>query len=301
MSYSTLVAVFIAALLVLVVWAAFVVHSWFRANRKEINLDYQRQTTSPDPWPHAGVSSLKGRRKYMEDTYQAVICLNNQPKNAFFGVYDGHGGARAAEYAADHLHKQIVRGPLQNDPVRAIQQGFQETDRHFLELANRAMYEDGSTAITALVQDGMLYVGNVGDSRCVLSCGGRAIELSRDHKPTRDDEKKRIHDKGGRIIRVGIWRVQGVLAVTRALGDRRLKQFVTSEPEITTHKLGPEDDLLVLASDGIWDVLTSQQAIDIARAQPDVKTAARVLTEAAIRLNSMDNVTALVVDLSRFR
>jgi serine/threonine protein phosphatase PrpC len=106
--------------------------------------------------------------------------------------------------------------------------------------------------------------------------------------------------------------VQGVLAVTRAFGDRRLKTYVSAEPEIKSWPLAEGDDFLILASDGVWDVLNSQQAVDIVRqavadtatsegGRGDIKEAARRLTNAAYSYHSMDNITSLVVDLRQFR
>ncbi len=113
--------------------------------------------------------------------------------------------------------------------------------------------------------------------------------------------------------------MQGVLAVTRSFGDRKLKQFVCAEPEIKSWPLSEGDDFLVLASDGVWDVLSSQAAVDIVRQSMgggsssssstgggngtlgDVKHAAERLTNAAYSYHSMDNITSLVVDLRGFR
>lgn len=175
-------------------------------------------------------------------------------------------------------------------------------------------WDDGSTAVSALIVNRTIYVANVGDSRAVLCVqGGRAVDMSADHKPNREDEKARIEKLGGRIIHYGTWRVQGVLAVTRALGDRRLKAYVSAEPEIKSWKLQDGDDFLILASDGVWDVLSSQAAVDIVRqcmsetaggmsgGGGDVKEAARRLTNAAYSYHSMDNITSLVIDLRHFR
>lgn len=210
----------------------------------------------------------------------------------------------------------------------ALQEGFKDLDHQWLELANLNGWDDGSTAITVLIVNKTLYVGNVGDSRAVLcSSGGRAIDMSHDHKPAREDEKARIEKLGGKVIHYGTWRVQGVLAVSRAFGDRRLKAYVSAEPELKTRALQDGDDFLILASDGVWDVLTSQEAVDIVRqavadgphanhggtgapgtaggamhqAASDIKDAARRLTNAAYGRHSMDNITTLVINLSHFR
>jgi serine/threonine protein phosphatase PrpC len=78
-----------------------------------------------------------------------------------------------------------------------------------------------------------------------------------DHKPDRDDETKRINDLGGRVIHWGRWRVEGVLAVSRSIGDAKLKPYVTAEPEIVEHEIETDDMFLVIASDGVWDTMSS--------------------------------------------
>lgn len=135
----------------------------------------------------------------------------------------------------------------------------------------------------------------------MLCSNGRAVELSQDHKPSRGDEKQRIESLGGRIIHYGTWRVEGVLAVTRAFGDRRLKKYVSSEPEIQQHKLNDNDDWLILATDGVWDVLSSQAVCDICMHTQDCKKAAEIITLNAYKANSADNITAMVIDLRQFR
>lgn len=247
-------------------------------------------------------------------------------------MYDGHGGARCSSYAAQNLHELIMKHNYNEHPQLALQEGFKDLDHHWLEMANLNGWDDGTTAITVLIVNKILYVANVGDSRAVLcSAQGRAVDMSVDHKPAREDEKARIEKLGGRIIHYGTWRVQGVLAITRAFGDRRLKTYVTAEPEIKSWPLGEGDDFLILASDGVWDVLSSQAAVDIVRqavaesagdpnpaalasgvdgftAAPalssgggDVKDAARRLTNAAYSYHSMDNITSMVIDLRQFR
>jgi hypothetical protein len=94
-----------------------------------------------------------------------------------------------------------------------------------------------------------------GDSRAILvQRGARAVALSRDHKPSLPDETKRITDLGGKVIFWGRWRVEGILAVSRAIGDRHLKPYVTPEPEVCEWALTDRDCFLVLATDGIWCV-----------------------------------------------
>ena len=106
-------------------------------------------------------------------------------------------------------------------PQLALTEGFKDLDHHWLEMAALNGWDDGSTAVSVLIVNRTIYVANVGDSRAVLCTqGGRAIDMSADHKPARDDEKARIEKLGGRVIHYGTWRVQGVLAVSRSIGVR---------------------------------------------------------------------------------
>jgi serine/threonine protein phosphatase PrpC len=167
----------------------------------------------------------------------------------------------------------------------------------------------------------LLSLRRFSSQRAVLCSSGRAIDMSHDHKPAREDEKARIEKLGGKVIHYGTWRVQGVLATSRSFGDRRLKTYVTAEPEVKTRQLQDGDDFLILASDGVWDVLSSQEAVDIVKqaiseGSPsnttsngsvngtltgDIKDAARRLTNAAYGRHSMDNITSMVINLGQFR
>lgn len=242
-----------------------------------------------------GVYSIQGQRGHMEDSYYANIDL------PYFGVFDGHGGSRCSEFITTQLYTHIVKHNIYDGCESAIVQGFRQTDYDWLQLATHNSYDDGSTAICGIICNNILYVASCGDSRAVLCSNGRAIDMSVDHKPSRTDEKQRIESLGGRIIHYGTWRVEGVLAVTRSFGDRRLKKYVTAEPEIHTHQLTQNDDWLILATDGVWDVLSSQNVVDTAITCNDCKAAAELITMNAYRANSADNITCMVIDLRTLR
>jgi protein phosphatase 1L len=82
--------------------------------------------------------------------------------------------------------------------------------------------------------------------------------LSEDHKPSRNDEQDRIEADGGAVIWAGTWRVSGVLAVSRAFGDRALKKFVISLPDVRHEGMAGGEEYIVLASDGLWDVISNR-------------------------------------------
>ncbi|KAK7372181.1 hypothetical protein VNO80_05552 [Phaseolus coccineus] len=131
----------------------------------------------------------------------------------------------------------------------------------------------GSTACVAVIRGSKLIVGNAGDSRCVLSRKGQAHNLSKDHKPDLEAEKDRILKAGG-FIQVG--RVNGSLNLARAIGDMEFKQnkylpaekqIVTADPDVTSVELCDDDEFLVIACDGIWDCMSSQQLVDFIHQQ----------------------------------
>lgn len=135
----------------------------------------------------------------------------------------------------------------------------------------------GSTCVVSVIKGNTLTTANAGDSRAVLCRKGRAVALSRDHKPMDEDERARIQNAGG-FVQEG--RVNGSLALSRAIGDLEYKQskqlsaelqIVTAHPEITTFELQEGDEFLVIACDGIWDVLTNQQTVDYVRQRLDAK------------------------------
>ncbi|XWS48526.1 hypothetical protein CRYUN_Cryun13aG0085600 [Craigia yunnanensis] len=206
-----------------------------------------------------GYSSFRGKRATMEDFYDIKTSKINGQTICMFGIFDGHGGSRAAEYLKQHLFENLMKHPqFMTDTKLAISETYKQTDVDFLGSERDTYRDDGSTASTAVLVGNHLYVANVGDSRTVISKAGKAIPLSEDHKPNRCDERKRIENAGGVVMWAGTWRVGGVLAMSRAFGNRMLKQFVVAEPEIQDKEIDEEFELLVLASDGLWDVVPNE-------------------------------------------
>ncbi|KAA8542002.1 hypothetical protein F0562_023154 [Nyssa sinensis] len=171
----------------------------------------------------------------------------------------------------------------------------------------------GSTACVAIIQNNQLLVANAGDSRCVLSRKGQAYNLSRDHKPDLEAEKARIVEAGG-FVQCG--RVNGSLNLARAIGDMELKwnkslpaekQIVTANPDINTVELCDDDDFLVLACDGIWDCMSSQQLIDFVQEQLNSESRLSVVCERvfdrclapAAGGEGCDNMTMILVQFKK--
>ncbi|KAL5211813.1 hypothetical protein ABZP36_022660 [Zizania latifolia] len=243
-----------------------------------------------------GYSSFRGKRATMEDFYDVKLTEIDGQAVSLFGVFDGHGGSRAAEYLKENLFENLMKHPeFLTDTKLAISETYQKTDADFLESESNAFRDDGSTASTAVLVGGHLYVANVGDSRAVISKAGKAMALSEDHKPNRSDERKRIENAGGVVIWAGTWRVGGVLAMSRAFGNRLLKPFVVAEPEIQEEPVNGDLECLVLASDGLWDVVENEEAVSLAKTEDLPESAARKLTEIAYSRGSADNITCIVV------
>lgn len=215
----------------------------------------------------------------MEDCHVHILSLPDDPGTSFFAVYDGHGGSAISQYAGKYLHEYIVKRDeyKAGKIVEAIQQGFLELDEVMLSDTALKDEQAGTTVIALLIKDNILYSGNAGDSRAVASIGGKAVPLSRDHKPTVKDERNRIEAARGWVE---FNRVNGHLALSRALGDFMFKrnrnksaeeQIVTAFPEVQRHEITEDWEFVILACDGIWDVMSSEEVVQFVRtrlAQP---------------------------------
>ncbi|KAL3423241.1 protein phosphatase 2C [Phlyctema vagabunda] len=143
----------------------------------------------------------------------------------------------------------------------------------------------------------VLYTANVGDARIVLCRNGKALRLSYDHKGSDENEGKRVANAGGLILNN---RVNGVLAVTRALGDAYMKDLVTGHPYTTETVIQADvDEFIILACDGLWDVCSDQEAVDLIRSTQDPINAAKQLVDHALARFSTDNLSCMVVRLDK--
>lgn len=243
-----------------------------------------------------GYASSPGKRSSMEDFYETRIDGVDGEIVGLFGVFDGHGGIRAAEYVKQNLFSNLISHPkFISDTKSAIADAYNHTDSEFLKSEVSQNRDAGSTASTAILVGDRLLVANVGDSRAVICRDGNAIAVSRDHKPDQTDERQRIEDAGGFVMWAGTWRVGGVLAVSRAFGDRLLKQYVVADPEIQEEVVDSSLEFLILASDGLWDVVSNQEAVEMVKPIEAPEAAARRLMEEAFRRGSADNITCVVV------
>ncbi|XP_071691546.1 probable protein phosphatase 2C 59 [Rutidosis leptorrhynchoides] len=243
-----------------------------------------------------GYASSLGKRSSMEDFYETRIEYVDGEMVGLFGVFDGHGGTRAAEYVKHNLFSNLIKHPkFISDTKSAISESYSHTDSEFLKTEIDQTRDAGSTASTAILVGNRLLVANVGDSRAVVCRNGNAFAVSRDHKPDQSDERQRIEDAGGFVMWAGTWRVSGVLAVSRAFGDKFLKQFVVADPEIQEETVDKSLEFLILASDGLWDVVTNDEAVAMVKPIQSPEEAAKRLMQEASDRGSADNITVVVV------
>ncbi|KAK2003224.1 protein phosphatase 2C [Colletotrichum falcatum] len=273
-----------------------------------------------------GVSAMQGWRISMEDAHTTVLDLlppgsdeakKHESKLSFFGVFDGHGGDKVALFAGEHIHDIIKKQETfkKGNYEQALKDGFLATDRAIL---NDPKYEEevsGCTACVGLISDNKIYVANAGDSRSVLGIKGRAKPLSQDHKPQLEAEKSRITAAGGFV---DFGRVNGNLALSRAIGDFEFKksaelspeaQIVTAFPDVETHEMSDDDEFLVIACDGIWDCQSSQAVVEFVRrgiaAKQELDKICENMMDNCLASNSetggvgCDNMTMVIIGLLR--
>ncbi|KAM3367776.1 hypothetical protein ACQJBY_016373 [Aegilops geniculata] len=188
-----------------------------------------------------------------------------------------------------------VKEEFWTHPDRAITKAYEKTDKAILS-HTPDLGQGGSTAVTAILINGSkLWVANVGDSRAVLLKGGEAIQMSIDHDP--NAERGAIENKGGFVSNMpgDVPRVCGQLAVSRAFGDRNLKSLLKSEPDVKVEDIDHTAELVVLASDGVWKVMNNQEAVDVVKRYKDPQTAAKQLVAEAVKRDSKDDISCVVV------
>lgn len=251
----------------------------------------------------------------MEDSH--IAKFNIAPDIHLFAVFDGHRGKEVALYVEKHFVDLLLANESfkKGDYKHALKDTFMHIDelikrpkhkKELLELKKEnehpellAEEEDetnaGCTACVALIAKGELYVGNAGDSRCVVCCDGKAIAMNYDHKLEIREEQERIIIAGG-FIKKG--RVNGRLNLTRALGDVQFKenpdlepheQIISGVPDVTQRKLTEADEFIVVGCDGIWGGLTNQAVVDFIRKRnKDVTPLSKIIEELLDRILAPD-------------
>eukprot|EP01087_Luapelamoeba_hula_P016587 TRINITY_DN5113_c1_g2_i1.p1 TRINITY_DN5113_c1_g2~~TRINITY_DN5113_c1_g2_i1.p1 ORF type:complete len:788 (-),score=282.34 TRINITY_DN5113_c1_g2_i1:71-2434(-) len=283
-----------------------------------------------------GVGSIQGMRPSMEDAHVTMLGNMKANKQfAFFGVYDGHAGGESSEYIGANFHhaidkclaaieqeegEQLAMGeaPFSYETKlekrkQAIAATFGRFDDELQEESDMNYWYSGATVVTALVDlssdnERSILCANLGDSRCVLyvpTHDDSVKAMSDDHKPENAEERQRI-EKSGHFVAGG--RLDGTHAISRAMGDFDMKrnlqlgaseQAISNVPEFKDVRLASNDQsfVLILACDGLWDVMTNEEAVQwIKRRLPadDLDKLAQELVEHAVSIGSTDNVSAII-------
>ncbi|XP_040171526.1 protein phosphatase 1B [Anopheles arabiensis] len=257
-----------------------------------------------------GVGSMQGWRCEMEDAYHAKTGLGDSLDDwNYFAVFDGHAGDNVAKHCAANLLQRIITTTEfgNNDITKGIHTGFLQLDesmRAIPELAS-GLDKSGTTAVCAFISGQHLYIANCGDSRAVLCQNAQPIFTTQDHKPILPGEKERIQNAGGSVM---VQRVNGSLAVSRALGDYDYKkvanlgqceQLVSPEPEIFCRDREPADEFLVLACDGVWDVMSNEELCQFVHNRLEVSDnlvdVANQVIDTCLHKGSRDNMSIIII------
>ncbi|KAI5575148.1 hypothetical protein BDE02_10G191700 [Populus trichocarpa] len=248
--------------------------------------------------------------------------VDPSPQGTFVGVYDGHGGPEAARFVNERLFENIKKFTSENNGMSAdvINKAFLATEEEFLSLVkNQWLHKPqiasvGACCLVGVVCSGVLYIANAGDSRAVLGRLERAIkeikavQLSYEHNASIESVREELHslhpdDPHIVVLKNKVWRVKGLIQISRSIGDAYLKRaeynrepllakfrlpepfnkpILKAEPTILVQKLYPEDQFLIFASDGLWEHLSNQEAVDFVHSCPR-NGVARKLLKAALR------------------
>lgn len=249
-------------------------------------------------------STAQGSRQYQEDTYilRGIPALAGQGL-LLAGVFDGHGGPQCSAFLRDrmaHVLGSTATRERGADWAAHLRQAIVALDEAFVRVPGSQHV--GSTAAVAVVEHKKtLWTANVGDSRIVLvRRGGEAVPLTTDHKPDSPRERARIEATPGGFVRhLGVWRTQGILAMSRAVGDYALRPQVVCDPDVSRRDIDLDRDrFLVLASDGLFDVMSNEElGRQVDSWKGELRELPDHLVQEALRRGSTDNVTVLVVPL----
>jgi len=238
---------------------------------------------------------------------------------SFFTVCDGHGGVQAADFVNNHLFDNIIACPnFLEDTETAILSGFEQTEKAFSKFVRDEEIDGmiGTTVTAVLIIENQLYIANLGDSEAVLCSGGKDHLLTEPHIPSNPQEECRVKHVGGTIVadkrgtkRLGhpAWNSKLVnIGVTRAIGDYFFKneEYVGTRqsgliavPSIKKWNLTAEDQFLIIASDGFWDVVKHKEAVDFVNHNLDLDSdiICKQLLELSSSRRSNDNITVLLI------
>lgn len=228
---------------------------------------------------------------------------------SYYGVFDGHGGSEVSTYLKTHFRDIIKQHILLafSDGITTKVDVSQMLYDAIKTLVNDIPYQiainTGSTAVIMLKNNKTIWVANIGDSRAIMNDAHKAVALTKDHKPDDDDEYQRISRYGGKVTKAfhgDVYRVNGVLAVSRAIGDVGLSPHVTWKPDITVHHIHSLNHYVFIATDGIWDVLSNNEVVDIINTKAmdnSWQDIGNTLIEIARIRRSADNISCMLIIL----
>lgn len=265
-----------------------------------------------------GLSGMQGWRLEMEDAHVAVNELGGKDIS-MFSVFDGHAGKNAALHSAEHMPELVCGQDSFEDAIsspdalgEALAEAYFDMDEDMLTVPKFQDGTDhsGTTALTVCVTPTHYVFANAGDSRAILVGGPNTsvVFSTKDHKPDNPEELDRIRKAGSTVIEK---RVNGDLAVSRALGDffykrvinkERHEQPVTAKPDVTLVPRTMEtDQFLVLACDGVWDVVSNEACceflLDKMKTGYGIGRCCELLLDHCLELGSHDNMTVIIVTL----
>lgn len=252
--------------------------------------------------PLLSVACTQGHRQYMEDTY--FVSQNRD----IFAVFDGHGGVDVAKMCSHEL-ESIMKKELRSHPDVSfcMHEVFKTLDARVIE--NNIGSNVGSTAVVAMIHNGRLWISNCGDALGAVGFkNGLATVLSSEHKV--ENEKDRVRALGGVVTYGdGCARINGMVNISRSIGDYHLKRFVIPDP-FTTSVPVSSIDYIIIASDGLWDVYNIDELNqEIKNLREHLKSEGisgaaavdaitRSLVQRTLIRGSMDNITVVYVDIS---
>ena len=234
---------------------------------------------------------IKGRRNYMEDRYVFI----QTPKYILSQIFDGHGGKRCSAYMASNFFKHFSKIMIINNynVKRSLLQTINKLNNIFIN----SSYYDGTTANIIFIDKNnkILYNLNIGDSRSIIGKARSVVEISKDHKPNNKAEKRWIERNGG-FVKGN--RINGILAMSRSLGDKQLRQYINYSPDLFSTKL-TNFKFILHATDGLFDVMTNKQVYSFVMARLKKKyTCSKIIKElisAAYVKGSSDNISVILI------
>ena len=259
-------------------------------NKKSGTSSIQNQNTPFKSFSYYEDKNLKYRQS-MEDIGILIPDLTTDYKVSLFGIFDGHGGTDVVKFVKNRL-PQLIKIYL-NDlfPVEiAFKNAFKKVDEELKFFDSEYI---GTTATLILIKDNKIYCANVGDTKAYIIYDKTYKQISNDHKCTNEDERKRITEIGGKIIKN---RVMGQLILTRTLGDLYVKQFgVINTPDINVYDINETINYIIIASDGVWDVVDLDTITNMGKAGKNVGDFCKDIVKLAINKGTKDNVSCIVV------